>query len=440
MNCHIKIPSRVIWFTLLTFSLSSCKKDPSLPSVTTAIVSDITMNSAISGGNVTGDGGATVTARGVCWNTTGNPTIADELSSDGSGIGAYTSSLSNLNTNTTYYVRSYATNSAGTAYGNQIDFTTFQLAYVSTSSISDITKTSATVSGNVIDDYGSEVTARGICWTSSFYDPRITDNKTVEGGGPGEFTSIITGLTEHTLYNVRAYATSAAGTSYGELRVIITMADSPAIIFNPDITYGTVADIDGNNYKTVEIAQQSWMAENLRTTRFNDGTDIPIAEDPATWMALTTPGYCWYNNDESSFKSTYGGLYNWYAVSTGKLCPTGWHVPSNEELDGLVTFLGGMDAASVKIRETGTGHWLSPNDDASNLYGFTAIPGGVRFYNGEFVNISIFINLWTSTDYYGTSAWSYQWGYLGFGTITGSGTSSLGEGESIRCIKDNPTK
>jgi len=155
--------------------------------------------------------------------------------------------------------------------------------------------------------------------------------------------------------------------------------DVAHISFNPSITYGSMTDQDGNTYKTVTIGTRVWMAQNLRTTTFNDNTDIPMIKDSIAWSNLTTPAYCWYENDKSSLhRSLYGALYNWYAVNTGKLCPTGWHVPSDHEWITLRTYLGGEDIAGGKLKESGTLHWQSPNAGATNESGLTALPSGMR--------------------------------------------------------------
>ena len=132
------------------------------------------------------------------------------------------------------------------------------------------------------------------------------------------------------------------------------------------------------------------MAENLITTRLNDGTSIPNITEDQNWTTLTTPGYCWYNN-ETNYTKGYGALYNWYTVNTGKLCPTGWHVPSDNEWTVFVDFLGDMDLANPKIRETGTTHWQSLTSDATNISGFTALPGGCRFWDGQFNGFGIMV-------------------------------------------------
>ena len=199
--------------------------DPESPIVTTADVTDITQTTAVSGGNVTDDGGASVTARGVCWSTSQNPTISDNHTSDGNGTGSFTSNLTNLTANTTYYVRAYATNENGTSYGEQKSFTTLQnieLPTVTTADVTDITQTTAVSGGNVTDDGGAAVTARGVCWSKD-PNPTIDNSFISNGNGTGSFTIEISGLTSATTYYVRAYATNSEGTSYGEQKMFTTL-------------------------------------------------------------------------------------------------------------------------------------------------------------------------------------------------------------------------
>ena len=199
--------------------------DPESPIVTTADVTDITQTTAVSGGNVTDDGGATVTARGVCWSTSQNPTVSDNHTSDGNGTGSFTSNLTNLTANTTYYVRAYATNENGTSYGEQKSFTTLQnieLPTVTTAEVTDITQTTAVSGGNVTDDGGAAVTARGLCWSKD-PNPTIDNSFISNGNGTGSFTIEISGLTSATTYYVRAYATNSEGTSYGEQKMFTTL-------------------------------------------------------------------------------------------------------------------------------------------------------------------------------------------------------------------------
>ena len=190
----------------------------SVPVLTTNVITNITQTSASGGGNITIDGGASITARGVCWSTSENPTIADSKTSDGTGKGSFISNLGSLTVNTTYYVRAYATNSAGTSYGNQVSFTTLQntvtVPTITTTAISNIAQTTATGGGNISSDGGAPVIARGVCWSTST-NPTIADSKTSDGTGTASYTSNLTSLTANTTYYVRAYATNSTGTAYG---------------------------------------------------------------------------------------------------------------------------------------------------------------------------------------------------------------------------------
>jgi uncharacterized protein (TIGR02145 family) len=170
-------------------------------------------------------------------------------------------------------------------------------------------------------------------------------------------------------------------------------------MFNPGLSYGTLTDQDGNTYKTITIGTQTWMAENLRTTKYNDGTAIPNITGAGEWAALTTGAYCNYNNTTGNDTiATYGRLYNWYAINTGKLAPEGWHVPTNAEWTTLTDYLGGTSGAVGKLKETGTTHWSNPNIGATNESGFTALPGGHRYVNGSFESVGSYGCWWSSTE------------------------------------------
>jgi photosystem II stability/assembly factor-like uncharacterized protein len=191
-------------------------------SLSTSSITNINFNSALSGGNIIDDGGNAITARGVCWSLSQNPTITDSKTNEGTGIGSFSSSITGLNPNTKYYVRAYATNSLGTAYGNQDSLTTSaSIPILSTTSISNITSTSATSGGNITSDGGATVTARGVCW-SICQNPTTANNKTTDGTGTGSFTRNITGLIPNTTYYVRAYATNSVGTAYGDEKSFTT--------------------------------------------------------------------------------------------------------------------------------------------------------------------------------------------------------------------------
>ena len=205
-------------------------ENPEQPEVTTAEITDITVNSAKCGGEVTFNGNVNVTARGICWSTSQNPTVEDNKTEDGSGIGSYTSSMINLEHNTTYYVRAYATNKVGTSYGKEVSFTTLEklLPMVTTAAgVTDITYTSAVSGGEVTFD-GNLETTRGVCWSTT-QNPTVEDNETENGSGIGSYTSYMTNLRPNTTYYFRAYAKNEVGIVYGEERSFETLeAYSPA--------------------------------------------------------------------------------------------------------------------------------------------------------------------------------------------------------------------
>ena len=240
----------------------------SLASLTTKTVTNITPTSASCGGNITNSGGMDITARGVCWSTSHNPSLDDQHSEDGTGIGDFNSNLTGLIANVKYYVRAYATSSYGTSYGNEVEFTTQMGApTVTTKSVTGITGSSASCGGNVTNSGGGTITARGVCWSTS-QNPTIADNHTTDGTGTGEFTSSITGLDNNVTYYVRAYAANSNGTSYGEERdfttqeglAIVTTNNVTSITATSAICGGEVTkDVRGLNrlhqFDKVEIVQ-----------------------------------------------------------------------------------------------------------------------------------------------------------------------------------------
>jgi len=194
-------------------------------------------------------------------------------------------------------------------------------------------------------------------------------------------------------------------------------------------------DIDGNVYHPVTIGAQVWMVENLKTTRYNDGSTIPLVTDSATWSSLTTPGYCWYNNSYSTYGSTYGALYNWYAVNTGKLAPSGWHVPTDAEWTTLTTYLGDTSVAGGALKSTGTAYWLSPNTGATNSSGFSALPGHFRSIQGSFAPIGVSGYWWSSTAFNATFSWDRYINYDNVDVYRFSNNNT--NGFSVRCVRDN---
>ena len=206
---------------------------------------------------------------------------------------------------------------------------------------------------------------------------------------------------------------------------------STSVVFSQENT--TVKDQDGNIYKTVKIGTQTWMAENLKTTKYSDGTAIPIVVDNAAWLALNAAAYCWYDNDSTN-KNTYGALYNGYAVNSGKLCPSGWHVSSDEEWTTLISVLGGEDKAGGKLKESGEAHWSKPNTGATNESGFTALPGGSRYSNGFFFTIKNLGYWWSTIESKTLNGW-YRSMY-NRNTVVSRNYYDLTNGFSVRCVKE----
>jgi uncharacterized protein (TIGR02145 family) len=202
-----------------------------------------------------------------------------------------------------------------------------------------------------------------------------------------------------------------------------------------------VIDKDGNIYNIVTIGSQVWMAENLKTTKYSNGEQLPNETDRIKWLNLSTGAYCWYNNSETIYKNAFGALYNWYAVQDSRnICPTGWHVPSTAEWTTLTSYLGGESVSGGKLKETGTTHWQSPNTSATNETGFTALPGGSRFYEMNsgielFDGFGSYGYWWSVTGYSSAFAWYRSISYNSGNAVTYDEWKS--DGFSVRCLKDN---
>lgn len=196
---------------------------------------------------------------------------------------------------------------------------------------------------------------------------------------------------------------------------------------------GVVTDINGNKYRTVQIGTQCWMAENLKVTRYQNGDTIPNITDSFTWI-IANGAYCNYNND-TDLAESYGRLYNWYAVAdTRDIAPVGWHVPTDSDWEILISHLGGSSLAGGKMKETGTTHWSTTNNGASNESGFAGLPGGLRNKNGDFSGIASRAFFWSSTEYFEGNAW-YR---ILYGASSECDRNYIDKynGFSVRCIKD----
>ena len=308
------------------------------PVVTTNTETALSGTTLTVSGNVTEDYGSTVTARGICWGTSTNPTLANySQAADAGGTGEFSVSINTLGNNTHYYLRAYATNANGTRYGNEIEYTTnFPVPTVTTGEVT-YSDGDAIVAGTITDNGGSEIQERGICYSTS-ENPTIDDNKVPYESADDEFSVVISGLEHDVTYYARAYATNESGTGYGEdveVKVIIPFA------------CGTdkLVDIDGNEYNTVLIGEQCWMAENLRVKHYDDGSDKEILPwTQALRKTITNRVYA-----EIEDATIYDGknntqvFYTWSTATnndsgnkdqTAKIqgiCPKGWHIPSYRE-------------------------------------------------------------------------------------------------------------
>lgn len=293
---------------------------------------------------------------------------------------------------------------------------------LTTSEISGISQTSAYSGGKISADKNISVILRGVCWGTE-ENPALSGNKTEDGKGMGNYVSSLRGLKPGVTYYVRAYAIAGSDTTYGNNVSFISQ------------DYGSVTDKEGNIYRTIIIGAQTWMAENLASTMFSDGSAIPLVTGEAAWAGLTKSGYCWYKNDEISFRPEYGALYNWYAVNSGKLCPAGWHVPTDEEWTILTDYLGGETVAGGKMKETGTTFWVDPNTGATNSTAFSAFPGGFRYHDGKFFDFGFSAYWWTSTEYIPGVAW-FRFLYYNESTLFRFNNQTR-NGFSVRCIKSS---
>ena len=322
---------------------------------------------------------------------------------------------------------------------------------VTTTSVTSITSSSATCGGNVADDGGGvNVTARGVCWSTT-QNPTIADSHTIDGSGIGSYTSSLTGLMVGTTYYVRAYATNNQGTAYGNELCFTTMNDG-----QPCPGTATVTDIDGNTYNTVQIGNQCWMKENLRTTRYANGTSVTLGSDTST-----TTAYCYYPDNDSSNVSIHGYLYNWKAVmgsssssSTNSLngvqgiCPYGWLVPSSVGWTELISYVRSQpqyqcDNSSYAIAKAlaSTTGWNSytltcavgNNPSTNNATGFSALPAGI--YHDGYDHGGYWACFWSATENNGNNAYYYGLYNYSIG-VDYYATTQKDYGFSVRCIKN----
>lgn len=429
--------------------LANCSSDPDTYSnengnnnsgttfsvVTTLDVTDITFTTAKSGGVIISDGDTPIIDKGIVWSLNETPTtILGTKTSEGQGSEMFQSNMTNLESNKKYYVRAYARNGKGISYGQEIEFKTQidsnSLPAVTTALPENITTNTVKLGGNVTSSGISPVTARGVVWTlSATAPPTILVNlgKTTNGVGLGTFIDNVSNLTPNITYYVRAYATSLYGTNYGE---VVSFTTSPLLY----TIGGGVTDINGTVYGSVKLNNQEWATKNLSVTKYRNGNVIPQVQDATQWAALTTGAWCYYSYQTAN-GTTYGKLYNWYAVNDPRgLAPTGWHVPTNEELISLTDFLGGAAAAGGLLKEAGTTHWETPNTGGINSSGIKALPGGYCLANGSFSDLGTKGYWWVADSYNPTNAWCIGL-YHNTKTITRAPIDKR-QGFSVRIVKN----
>lgn len=405
--------------------------DPN-PRVITNAVSDITDCTAMCYGSVNEEGKYPVSESGFCWSTHNQPTINDDYLVVSSGLGDFNTTLTDLEAHTRYYVRAFATNQAGTSYGQVLGLTTNGPPRIVTSEPWSIDSVRALVGGRLSDFEKDKVTETGVYFGTSA-DPVSFGVKNVIATETGKVSMQMTGLIPGETYYVVAFAQNSYGTSYGEQHSFDSNGMESEFLY----------DIEGNTYRTVKIDAQWWMCSNLMTTKYNDGSDIPFVDGVSDWKNNISDAYCWGEYEEID-RSFYGALYNFAAVDSGKLCPTGWHVPSTSEwrkFESAVSALyapfgyGGDWIVGGLLKEQGTEHWDSPNKGAKDIVGFKALPAGHRYAHGVVEKIGAWGSWWTSTpahEGYSDARMLYS-----REEYISRHSSKKNFGLSVRCVKDD---
>ena len=405
---------------------------PELPIVITDTVSNITDTTAVCGGNVINEGGVAVTARGICWDTIPNPTISGKHTVNGGGVGKFTSNMTGLTYSTTYYVRAYATNSVGTAYGNQITFTTKAvLPTIITDTVSNITDTTAVGGGNVTNDGGAPITVRGICW-DTISNPTISGRHTINGRGMGRFTSNITGLKPNTTYYVRAYATNSVGTAYGNLIIFATKAGLPTIITD---TVGNITDTtavgggnvlnDGGDPVTARgICWDTLPAPTVSGKHIVNGSGLGRFTSNITGLK---PGTTYYVRAYATnkFGTAYGNEVSFTTISNIKRA-----VFSVSATDSVEFSPGNLQWSATNGGNTPTTHVVAGNGTAAGTWRFA--PNQWDTIGANNSNVSSTYTGWIDLFGWGTSGWNNgNYFYQPYSTSSSTSapyTSTIGNG------------
>ncbi|MBR4637530.1 MAG: fibrobacter succinogenes major paralogous domain-containing protein [Bacteroidales bacterium] len=407
------------------------------PSVEILPATEISYTSFVCNGDVTDSGTYSVTARGFCWSTEPDPVMTGEHLHVGNGAGAFSALLADMQPETTFYVRAYAVNAAGVTYSTPITVSTLSptIPTVSTDTVNGYNE----CTGTVLADGNAPVMQRGFCY-DTLPSPTLENGVVLaDGSGLGEFTATLTGLPVGKLYFVRAFATNAKGTAYGnQIHFHASSCDTK-----------TLTDYDGNVYNTVAIGTQCWMKENLKTTHYSDGWPIDYRLEGSFDDGV--PYYRYPNNDINNV-GKYGLLYNWAAVTqtlpsgVQGVCPLGWHVPSDAEWTQLKVFvtyqnqyLCNNNTNYIAKSLAATTDWVENSNECSigndlasnNATGFSALPAGKSY---------------SESDGYGAAAffWTSSWGYwnpryyalyVDNANLTANDTRSA-VCFSVRCLRD----
>ena len=385
-------------------------------------------------GQYTWNGDSPLLSKGVCYSLKENPTISDSVLEIKEDVSDFKTTITGLTKNTNYYIRIFAKNIVGITYSEQVNIKTANIlptAPILTSIDADsITTTSAKLGGNISSDGGEPVIERGII-LSTVQIPSNKDSIVTCGIGTGSFSKTFNKLQPNILYYYRAYAKNTVGISYGSVKTFKT--ELPTSGFGPILT-----DIDGNKYKTVYINKQLWMAENLKVTKYSNGTSISNVVDASLWSSDTKGAWCNYNN-QSSYDTKYGKLYNGIVINMSmngnkNVCPTGWHVPKKQDWNDLITNVGGSYNGGT-LKEVGYTEWNSPNTGATNSTLYSALPSGYRGKAGDFQYQGRYLYYWAydpnTPSSYNSLDLSYNHTYIGISVNMGKN-----EGAAIRCLKN----
>ncbi len=401
-----------------------------VPTVQTGGIMSFDYASALVSGVVLADGGEALTETGVYWGTQANAELTGTRLPIENEEGVFSITLEDLSPSTTYYIKAFAVNAAGESLGEEHSFITTGTAAVNTVQALSRRYKSMVLSGEVSDNGGNEVTETGFYFGTSAV-PTSSGTRVSVGSDAGSFSATLLDLIPGSTYYFIAFAVNEAGESIGEEMSFILPGGEEGTFIDPR---------DQEVYGTVKIGEQVWMSENLKATLYNDGTEILQVIGDTEWSGNTGPAYCWYDDDPQW--EDRGALYNWYTVMTGKLCPAGWHVPSEIEWQKFEYYLGMDEAVALTDGFRGTNEggmlkttklWESPNTGATNELYFSAMPTGRRGYLGDFAYLNSAVFFWT-TDTDGQFP-RRRLLLNDEGGISRSGAQE-NSGLSVRCLKD----